>query len=65
MNQALTARQVEIIKMVSTGRTTGQISIELGISRKAVTKHLQRARYKLDAHNIAHLMVLTYKDVWK
>ena len=44
---ALTAREVEVIALVATGRTNRAISTELGISEKTVARHVSNIFTKL------------------
>lgn len=45
----VTAREVQIFGLLSTGRKTEEIAIELGISRHTVLNHIRNCREKLDA----------------
>jgi LuxR family quorum sensing-dependent transcriptional regulator len=52
----LTARERETIAWVAAGKTNWEISVILGISEKAVSKHVSNARLKFGAVNRAHLV---------
>jgi len=45
----VTAREVQIFGLLSTGRKTEEIALELGISRHTVLNHIRNCREKLDA----------------
>jgi DNA-binding NarL/FixJ family response regulator len=51
----LTAREVEVLKLVAEGAANKQIAAELGISTKTVEKHRQQVMDKLDIHDTAGL----------
>jgi len=46
----LSAREVEVLQHLARGRSTAQISEELGVSRATVNNHVQRVLSKLGAH---------------
>jgi DNA-binding NarL/FixJ family response regulator len=45
---ALTAREVQVLRLVAAGRTNGSIAVELGISEHTVARHVQNIFAKLD-----------------
>lgn len=45
----ITAREVQVFGLLSTGRKTEEIALELGISRHTVLNHIRNCREKLDA----------------
>lgn len=47
--EALTARELEVLRLVSLSRTTDEIANELGISAHTVRNHVRHFRRKLDA----------------
>lgn len=47
----LTAREVEIVKLLALGRTNGQIGRQLGISDKTVRNHVSHIYEKLDIYD--------------
>jgi len=51
----LTPREMELLQLISEGRTNKAISFELQISVKTVEKHRQHLMQKLDLHDIASL----------
>jgi DNA-binding NarL/FixJ family response regulator len=50
----LTPRELRVLELVSSGRTTGEIAGVLDISRKTVENHKQRIFAKFDVQNQAH-----------
>jgi DNA-binding NarL/FixJ family response regulator len=50
----LSAREVEILRAISAGHTTREISAQLKISSKTVDNHKQRIFAKLGVQNAAH-----------
>lgn len=46
----LTKREVEILRLLSTGATTAKIAEQLHISRTTINNHIQHLLRKLDAH---------------
>jgi DNA-binding NarL/FixJ family response regulator len=53
----LTKREMHILSLLSRGRTSRQISEELGISFNTVEVHRTNIRKKLGVHNVADLML--------
>jgi two-component system, NarL family, nitrate/nitrite response regulator NarL len=51
---ALTARELEVLRLISTGRTSVQISAALGISRRTIENHKRRIFQKLGVQSQAH-----------
>jgi len=49
--QRLTAREVEVLRMIGTGAATIDCAAALGISKVTVRNHVQSCLRKLDAHN--------------
>lgn len=49
--ERLTAREVEVLRMIGTGTTTVDCAAALGISATTVRNHVQSCLRKLDAHN--------------
>ncbi|MGD9476677.1 helix-turn-helix transcriptional regulator [Shinella sp. G-2] len=50
----LTHREREVVGWISAGKTDWEISVILGISEKAIAKHIYNVRLKLGAMNRAH-----------
>ena len=57
----LTSREIDVLKLIGTGRTTHQISGELEISPKTVENHKQRTFRKLGVQNQAHAVALALR----
>jgi DNA-binding CsgD family transcriptional regulator len=51
----LTVRQIETLRLIAEGYTSGQMSAAMSISKKTVEKHRQGVMDKLDIHNVALL----------
>jgi two-component system, NarL family, response regulator NreC len=52
---ALTAREREVLQLVAEGKTTKEIAVLLGVSVKTADAHRTRLMQKLDIHDIASL----------
>ena len=50
---ALTPREVEVVRLLASGCTYGQVAARLGISPHTVVTHIKNAYRKLDVHNAA------------
>jgi DNA-binding NarL/FixJ family response regulator len=51
----LTAREAQVLQLVSNGCANKQVAAELGISIKTVEKHRQQVMNKLNIHEVAGL----------
>lgn len=51
----LTAREVEVLKIIGEGYTNKEIAVRMGISIKTVEKHRQQVMNKLNIHEVAGL----------
>jgi len=49
----LTARELDVLRLLSIGCSYAQIGQRLGISRHTVTSHIKNAYRKLDVHTAA------------
>ncbi len=58
----LSAREMEIVRLVAFGSTGPEIADELQISHNTVRTHLRNAMSKLDARSRAHLVAKTIGD---
>ena len=56
MYSRLTAREVEVLRLVARGLMNKQIAFELGIVEKTVKVHRARAMQKLQVHSLAALI---------
>jgi DNA-binding NarL/FixJ family response regulator len=52
----LTDREVDVLRLVATGRTARQIGDRLGVSHRTVETHVQNTLRKLQLHNRAQLV---------
>jgi two-component system response regulator NreC len=52
----LSQRERQVLELVAQGKTTPEISRELGISPKTVARHRERVMGKLDIHSSAELV---------
>jgi DNA-binding NarL/FixJ family response regulator len=58
---SLTARELEILRLVAAGRSPRQVAAELVISPKTVASHLQRILTKLSVHSRAQAVARAYE----
>ena len=56
--ERLTPRQEEMLRLVATGWSDGEIALEMGIQRETVKKHVLDAKYRLGARTRPHAVVL-------
>ncbi|MHC4593642.1 MAG: LuxR C-terminal-related transcriptional regulator [Planctomycetota bacterium] len=54
--ETLTAREREVLQLVSEGKNTKQIALELHVSTKAIEANRRKIMEKLHAHSIAELV---------
>jgi DNA-binding NarL/FixJ family response regulator len=59
---ALTAREVEVLRLVGTGRSNADIAAELYVSEATVKSHLNRLMAKLDISSRAQAVVVAYES---
>jgi len=59
---ALTTRELEIVRMIAHGGTSGQIAAELHLSQNTVRTHVRNAMVKLDVRSRAHLVAKSLGD---
>ena len=60
-SEALTPRELEVMRLVVTGRLNKQIAAELGISEKTVNVHRAQVMHKMQADSLAELVRMSEK----
>lgn len=63
-NQELTKRQLEIVRMVATGKMTKEIAYDLGVSTQTVKNHLTTIYLKTGMSNRTALAMLAVREGW-
>lgn len=58
--ELLSARELEVARLISVGRQTKQVAYDLGVSQHTVENHLRRIYAKLAVHNRAALASLIH-----
>lgn len=58
----LTERELEVLRLVATGRSNKEMAAQLGISRRTVETHRENLMRKLDIHSIAGLTRLALEQ---
>ena len=58
----LTARELEVLKLVAAGKTNRAIATKLGISEKTVARHLSNIFNKLDLNSRAAATAYAYRQ---
>jgi DNA-binding NarL/FixJ family response regulator len=56
-DEGLTARQLEVLRMIASGQSTKEIARALGISAKTVEAHRAQIMEKLGVRNVANLVM--------
>lgn len=60
--RGLTAREVEVVRLVATGRTNREIAAELYLSEKTVARHLSNIFAKLDRSSRSAVTAYAYEN---
>ncbi|MVA56833.1 helix-turn-helix transcriptional regulator [Agrobacterium vitis] len=58
----LTAREQEVLRWLSAGKTDWEISVILGVSEKTIEKHIANIRLKLNAVNRYHALAEAFRQ---
>ena len=53
MNGPLTAREIDVVRLLAKGCTYGRVAQRLGISEHTVASHIKNLYRKLDVHTAA------------
>jgi PAS domain S-box-containing protein len=61
ISQALTAREIEVLRLVAAGVATDEIARRLGLARNTVRNHIQNIESKLGAHSRIEAVVLALR----
>ncbi|CAD5203936.1 response regulator transcription factor [Pseudomonas sp. FEN] len=59
---ALTARQLEILRLIARGESTRSIAVGLGLSIKTVEAHRSQIMHRLRIHDIAGLVLFAVRE---
>jgi DNA-binding NarL/FixJ family response regulator len=60
-SQVLTARQLEVLRLIARGETTRNIAIGLGLSVKTIEAHRSQMMHRLRIHDIAGLVMFAVR----
>lgn len=61
LEKSLTARQLEVLKLVADHLTNSEIALQLGLSHKTIELHISSAMKRLQARNRHHAVQLAKK----
>jgi len=64
MTAQLTAREIDVLKLVTDGKTYKEIAQILGLSPKTVDCYSQRIKLKTQCHSVALLVRFAIKNGW-
>ena len=59
---SLTSREREVLWYIAEGLASGEIALELGVSRKTVESHRYNLMKKLDIHKLVGLVRLAIRE---
>jgi DNA-binding NarL/FixJ family response regulator len=62
VGSTLTTRELEVLRLLTTGMEASDIASELSISQKTVAKHLEHVLAKLEVHTRAQAVALAYRE---
>jgi DNA-binding NarL/FixJ family response regulator len=57
----LTARELEVFRLLARGLSNSQIASELGVSEEPVKTHVARVLFKLELRNRTQAVVMAYE----
>ena len=52
----LTPREIDIVELVANGYSAKEVAAQIRIAPRTVERHIENARHKLHARNMAHLV---------
>jgi DNA-binding NarL/FixJ family response regulator len=58
----LTRRELDVLELLAAGRTQGDIAMQLVISSKTVSSHIQRILAKLGVHSRAQAVAMAHRE---
>ncbi len=61
-HDALTVRELDVLRLIAAGRSSKQIALRLGIARSTVSTHVSTILLKLGASNRTEAAVIAVRD---
>jgi DNA-binding NarL/FixJ family response regulator len=58
---SLTEREIQVVRLIATGRTVKEMGIDLGIATKTAEAHKYNLMRKLGAHNAVQVAIAAFK----
>jgi DNA-binding CsgD family transcriptional regulator len=53
---ALTAREIEVLRLIASGMSAKQVALQLAITARTVEHHIDHARLKTQTRNRVHMI---------